>query len=407
MELTEKIFRDLAHLAQWYIQFSRCQYGSYSLEEIIKEKTGKFIYVNKESLAESEKPSDVTWDEVTRECSVNLSYNNLEQKYSFSMENIYSIMFYFSKIAKLPIKEKKELCTLTKKAEIKGELIATVELPSKRMKDFVKAVSDEILRPYLQGVYIDKEGYIVATNCFVMNVCRTSASIGEKFKGAILPKDFAARHDGQSVSIYDDEGELYAVCGEETVKCIEGIYPDWRNVLPIMPEKGRCKVSAKDVKKAVNYKRKDKGNEIAFRFHEGLDVLKENKNTKLYADHDIHNFEICTYAERLDVILPECTEMYVKDNMSPFVFVGEGCLSLVMQSNEKDNEYMEIPNYYGVEIDLLSIIDAPTTDATDVNKFNSDAMCCIPTKRRIAKNTYKRVKTLRMDDVCQRNIIRA
>lgn len=114
MELTTRIFRDLAVLANWAFQTAGCEPGAYKLAEVATNIGGKFnldIY----ALQTSSLPDCATWQDES-EYIVKLSYNGGMQVYTFYIYNVFNLLKRFKRIAAEDItaKEKRELCTMIK-----------------------------------------------------------------------------------------------------------------------------------------------------------------------------------------------------------------------------------------------------------------------------------------------------
>ena len=101
------------------------------------------------------------------------------------------------------------------------------------------------LRLQMTGVYLDFVAEkAVASDGHVLQVVPLAVSMRpEGYDGVIVPADFAARHAGEELKVckdpsrktddkkYNDEA-VYALCGKERVRLIEGRYPNWKSVVP-------------------------------------------------------------------------------------------------------------------------------------------------------------------------------
>lgn len=339
MELTTRIFKDLAVLADWAFQSVECEPGTYTLTEVSENKDGKYNICRGE-LQTSSLPECATWANES-EYIVKLSYNGGMQEYTFAISNVFDLLARFKKIAveDITAKEKRELCIITKKKKPSGELLAVVEMPKTKTKQVAKAAAkDDILRPVLCGVYVDNSGYIVACNRYVVNVCKITGVFADAFNGAILPAEFAKRADGCTVEIYKDGDTVTAYCGEENEECINEPYLNWRAVMDSwgkICEKGHIKVKFANIKKAVG---KDKavtlsmcdGGITVSTFNKDNDPGLIDRHIQVEAEHDIKEFVAPVDTEYLKKVMPCCNNMYITDNRRPLYFIGDGCLSLMM-----------------------------------------------------------------------------
>lgn len=161
MELTTRIFRDLAVLANWAFQASICEPGAYKLAEVAKNKDGKFN-IDRDALQTSSLPECATWHDES-EYIVKLSYNGGMQEYTFGIDNIFDLLARFKKIATKGIKakEKDELCTMTKgnRDEI---LNNTVRAKVLQYKPDGNTLTEkwESLTNYADGIYYVDKGTI-------------------------------------------------------------------------------------------------------------------------------------------------------------------------------------------------------------------------------------------------------
>ena len=331
MDLTNKIFRDLAKIAAWVFQFSKYEVGAYKLSDILKDRTFVIEWCRVDTNTLPTCDGAASWEN-ERECVVRLSYNDGAQSYTFEVNNVFRIMANFGKIANVSNKEKRELCILVKQDEKRGELLAVVEMPEKRTNEVAKGVDPKSQYKALLGVYVDKGGYIVGTDGKVMNVCKVQGVFDEAFDGAILPLEFAKRADGQKVEIYADNSKLYAVCGEEKSECLEGNFPRWKNVLPKLYERGRVDVPFSTIKKNL-----PKAESITFEGGEnGLTITCEDEYSGYKSENTFNedvkheDFAVCLAVDKVKSVMPKCTRLYVRDEKTPVMFVGDGFLSIIM-----------------------------------------------------------------------------
>ena len=159
MELTTRIFRDLAVLAHWAFQVAECEPGAYKLAEVAKNKKGAFN-INRDALQTSSLPECATWQDES-EYIVQLSYNGGMQVYTFAIGNVFDLLAKFKKIATEDItaKEKSELCTMTKGD--KGEILSNnLRVKVLQYKSDGNTLTEkwESLTSYADGIYyyVDK-----------------------------------------------------------------------------------------------------------------------------------------------------------------------------------------------------------------------------------------------------------
>lgn len=377
MDLTNKIFRDLAKIAAWVFQFSKYEVGAYKLSDILKDRAFviEWCRIDKKTLPTCD--GAASWEN-ERECVVRLSYNGGAQSYTFDVKNVFRIMASFGKIANVSKKEKRELCTLVKQDKKRGELFAVVEMPEKRTNEVAKGLDQKSPYKELLGVYVDKGGYIVGTDGKLMNVCKVQGVFDESFDGAILPLEFSKRADGKQVEIYADNSKLYAVCGDEKSECLEGNFPRWKNVLPKLYERGRVDVPFSAIKKNL-----PKVESITFEGGEnGLTITCEDeysgyKSEKTFMPElKTETFAVCLAIDKVKKVMPKCTRMYVLDENSPAIFVGDGVLSIIMpcEIGQKAFDFAD-----GDGINALDVMNKVAADAVEkkqrkrAKKQDSDA----------------------------------
>lgn len=366
MDLTNKIFRDLAKIAAWVFQFSKYEVGAYRLSDILKDKAFVIAWGRVDTNRLPTCDGAASWEN-ERECVVRLSYNGGAQSYTFEVNNVFRIMASFGKIANVSNKEKRELCTLVKQDEKRGDLLAVVEMPEKRTNEVAKGVDTKSPHKALLGVYVDKGGYIVGTDGKLMNVCKVQGVFDEAFYGAILPLEFAKRADGKKVEIYADNSKLYAVCGEEKSDCLEGNFPRWKNVLPKLYERGRVDVPFSAIKKNL-----PKVESITFEGGEnGLTITCEDEYSGYKSENTFmpelktETFAVCLAIDKVKKVMPKCTRMYVLDENSPAIFVGDGVLSIIMPC-EIGQKAFDFAVGYGINaLDVMNEVAADALAASD------------------------------------------
>ena len=133
----------------------------------------------------------------------------------------------------------------------KKDIFGVCVLPEKA-KEVAACCADDILRPVMQGVYVDfDEKMIISTDGRILRGlpitgdCRVVCDV--EHLGAIIPADFVRRHGGEEILICGEiikqkengkeNGTViynvkYAYCGKERAKLIEGRYPNWKSVVP-------------------------------------------------------------------------------------------------------------------------------------------------------------------------------
>jgi DNA polymerase-3 subunit beta len=85
-------------------------------------------------------------------------------------------------------------------------------------------------RYYLNGVYVDPLGYLVATDGHRMFVAKIDISDAAPFTGWIIPSDVLKRaltgYKNKTVDISPTQ------CGDIACQPVDGTFPDWRRVIP-------------------------------------------------------------------------------------------------------------------------------------------------------------------------------
>lgn len=362
MDLTTRIFKDLAAVAQWAFQSTKCDPGKYSLQDIARDKDCNFDvrhdflqWQNLPSCAERVDESDDI---------VRLSYNNGANIYEFRVSCIFAILREYKRIATEDItaKERNELCTMVKQGEQQGEIIAIVEMPKTLTKQVAKAAGKDPIRPMFNGVYVDGGGYIVATNSYVLNICKTVVSCDKDFTGELLPTDFTKRSDGQTVEIYRDGSHVYARCGDDVVTCANVRYPNWRSVLPKVSNRGCMQVSAKAIAKVL----KNMDAEITMSCKDGHISMSCDGIRKELDGEGCADFSGTYYAANLTSIMQPCTAAYVTRSGRATAFVGQGVASLVMPTDQYSNY-----DFVGGENDLKNVLDLMDTAEPEPKKTKS------------------------------------
>ena len=158
MELTTRIFRDLAVLANWAFQTAGCEPGAYKLAEVATNIGGKFN-LDRYALQTSSLPDCATWQDES-EYIVKLSYNGGMQVYTFYIYNVFNLLKRFKRIAAEDItaKEKRELCTMTK-GERDEILSNTLRAKVLQYKSDGNTLTEkwETLEKLVDGVYYAKD----------------------------------------------------------------------------------------------------------------------------------------------------------------------------------------------------------------------------------------------------------
>ena len=122
MELTTRIFTDLAEIAKWAFNATLAKPGTYTLTEILRDKTGIFN-VQDELVDFSTLPKCAEQvsegDDVLR-----LTYNDGKNVYQFRARDVFGMLNKFKRIAdEIKSSEKANCCTFVKKGD-EGEVIA-------------------------------------------------------------------------------------------------------------------------------------------------------------------------------------------------------------------------------------------------------------------------------------------
>lgn len=159
MELTTRIFRDLAVLANWAFQAAGCEPGAYKLTEVATNRCGKFN-LDRYELQTSSLPDCATWQDES-EYIAKLSYNGGMQVYTFEIDSVFNLLKRFKRIAAEDItaKEKRELCTMTK--DDRDEILSnTLRAKVLQYKSDGNTLTEkwESLTSYADGIYyhVDK-----------------------------------------------------------------------------------------------------------------------------------------------------------------------------------------------------------------------------------------------------------
>jgi len=114
-----------------------------------------------------------------------------------------------------------------------------LEMPLDLLRASLPAVSTEPYRHYLNGVYFDPAGWIVATNGHVLFAAHVPAVADWAGKGAIVSgKHLAAAIKGRSptnaaVLEWDRGNVMVRACGSIALApIIDGTFPNWRRIVP-------------------------------------------------------------------------------------------------------------------------------------------------------------------------------
>lgn len=342
--ITTRIFCDLAEIANYAFQYTKCEEGVYDINKVASNKNGEFN-IELASVDIAALPECATWKN-TDLWEVQLSYDGGNYKYSFDLQGVFSLLLYFRKMEdNLTGKIKDYMCQMVKTPKIEGELCAVFNLPKNLTKQLVKCCAKDTLRPAMNGMYIDEEGYAVCTDGKVMNVANIKGDFKEYFKGAILPRDFASRAEGCEVKIYKSFNRLKAICGDMSADCIDERFPKWKMIVERYFY-GRIKLSLKDIQRSM------KKDFAILSFEHGattMSQIDESNNISnkclLPSEHNIDKFNIIISRDMIKKAIPGCKELYVIDSKNYMCFVGEECLSIVMNINKVgDYSFSDIIN---------------------------------------------------------------
>lgn len=360
MDLTNRIFTDLAKVAKWAFNATLAKPGTYTLTEILRDKTGVFL-VQDELLDFSKLPECAERANDYND-TIRLSYNDGESVYEFRASGAFYLMNKFKSLAKVKATEKAAMCTFVKNGD-EGELIAIYDMPKTKTKAMAKAAANDPLRPVMNGVYLDKDGYAVASDGHILSVISVNCEVHESYSGAIIPIQAAKRADGKCIEIYRGKCDrLTAKIDGEVYECIEGRYPNYRSVLPSIPAENGISIKSRDLTKMLPKKAKyvnlswegDTLN-IGYTDDEDNDVTK-GVQAKGVPFSGIFDFSI------IKRIMPGCTTMYPTESTRPMVFLGDGMASMVMPCRDDGKCY---DNRNGKMVDFLAALNP---DALEVNE---------------------------------------
>lgn len=360
MELTNRIFTDLAKVAKWAFNATLAKPGTYTLTEILRDKTGVFL-VQDELLDFSTLPECAERANDYND-TIRLSYNDGESVYEFRASGVFYLMNKFKSLAKVKATEKAAMCTFVKNGD-EGELIAIYDMPKTKTKAMAKAAANDPLRPIMNGVYLDKDGYAVASDGHILSVISVNGEVHESYSGAVIPIQAAKRADGKCVEIYRNKYDrLTAKIDGEVYDCIEGRYPNYRSVLPSIPVDNGISIKSRDLvrmlpKKAkfVNLSWEGDTLNVGYTDDEDNEVTK-GVQVKGVPFSGIFDFSI------IKRIMPGCTAMYPTEGTRPMVFLGDGMASIVMPCRDDGKNY---DNRNGKMVDFLAALNP---DALEVNE---------------------------------------
>lgn len=365
MELTTRIFTDLAKVAKWAFNATLAKSGTYTLTEILRDKTGAFL-VQDELLDFSKLPECAERANDYND-TIRLSYNDGASVYELRASGVFYLMNKFKSLAKVKTTEKAAMCTFVKNGD-EGELIAIYDMPKTKTKAMAKAAANDDIRPVMNGVYLDKEGYAVASDGRILSVISVNCEVHESYSGAIIPTQAAKRADGKCIEIYRNKYDrLTAKVDGEVYDCIEGRYPNYRSVLPSIPVENGISIKSRDLTKMLPKKTKyvnlsweaDTLN-VGYTDDEDNEVTK-GVQAKGVPFSGIFDFSI------IKRIMPGCTMMYPTESTRPMVFLGDGMASMVMPCRDDNKCY---DNRNGKMVDFLTAINP---DALEVNEKKEEA----------------------------------
>lgn len=347
MKLNDKIFRDLVTVARWAFQFTPCEPGTYTLSEVAKNKVGLFT-INENKIDRNSLPSCAEWkDKKASEVVLKYESNGFPAKYEISLQSIFCVLRDFKEITEeIPAKEKAALCQMVKEVKPAGELLAVVKMPKGRTKQVVAAADEKSQHYQMRGLYIDKGGYIVATDGCTLNVCKAEMEVKDNFDGVLLPVKFAKNADGKTVEIYRNGGDITAVCGNEIATLEDKLrYPNWRAILGTSAtEKGCVKVNSSDIKKSLP----KKADEIVVRCNYEEITITTNSEGRT-TERKVKGEAGCCFEEAIPLktlknIMPDCTMMYAIKTGDFFAFVGDGFISAALPL-KREGKYKNLMEY--------------------------------------------------------------
>ena len=396
MKLNDIIFRDLAMVARWAFQFTPCEPGTYTLSEVAKNKVGLFS-VQEEKIDHNSLPSCAEWkDKKAREIVLNYESNGFPSKYEISLQSIFCVLRDFKELTEeIPAKEKTALCQMVKEVKPEGELLAVVKMPKGRTKQVVAAADEKSQHYQMRGLYIDKGGYIVATDGCTLNVCKVEMDVKDGFDGVLLPVKFAKNADGKTVEIYRNGGDITAVCRNEIATMEDKLrYPNWRVILKTSAtEKGCVKVNSSDIKKSLP----KKADEIVMRCNYGEITITENIEGRT-TERKVKGEAGCCFEEAIPLktlknIMPDCTMMYARKTGDFFAFVWDGFISVALPL-KREGEYKNLMEYNLIDgeeqkdlLDIFTSAPCNTTNTTtkESKKENPETTTDKPKPRKVAE----------------------
>ena len=328
MDLTTIIFRDLAAIAQWAFRATSCQAGKYTLTEVIRNKEGQFT-IDGDNLDFSALPECA--ERISEDDDLlRLSYNNGASVYEFRPCSVFRLLNAYKRIATEDItaKERTQLTTMVKQGEQPGELVAIVELPKSLTKQVAKAANKDKYQARFSGLFVDEGGYIMATDGYVINVCKAVVSSDIKLGAFSLPIDFAKRHDGDTVEIYRRVYTYFAKSGEDVVECDDDRRPDYSRCFPHVSKKGRIELQASDLIKSL---KRMEGTVTLSSSHGQLSVASSIGQTSIPGTCQ-SDFASKYEIERLSQIMPACSVAFFTTSSTATIFIGSGVMSAVMPS---------------------------------------------------------------------------
>lgn len=360
MDLTTRIFLDLAEIARWAFNATLAKSGTYTLTEILRDKTGEFIV--QDELLDFLKLPECAERVNDYNDTIRLSYNDGANVYEFRVSGVFCLMNKFKSLAKIKATDKASCCTFVKNGD-EGELIALYDMPKTKTKALAKAVANDPLRPVMNGVYLDKEGYAVASDGHILSVISVNCEVHESYSGAIIPVQAAKRADGKCVEIYRGKCDrLTAKVDGEVYECIEGRYPNYRDVLPEIPVNNGISIKSRDLTKMLPKKAKFvnlswEGETLNVGYTDGED----NEVTKGIQIKGVPFSG--TYAhDTIKRIMPGCTMMYPTESTRPTVFVGDGMASMVMPCRDDGENY---DNRNGEMVDFLAALNPEAMESNE------------------------------------------
>ena len=166
---------------------------------------------------------------------------------SFAASHVFYLARRFEVFAKV---SKRNCAIFTRKTE-NGAPVAVFTLDAATCNSLAACEDPrKTLRVQMACVFIDlAAGLAVCSDGYVMNVtkienARVMKADALKYGGVLIPRDFAKSAKGRDITIYQDGNDLIASADNGAAcKCIEGRYPNYKDVLLYADKKAVAPVS--------------------------------------------------------------------------------------------------------------------------------------------------------------------